>query len=136
MSVANERGDGHDLDIEEVRGEDVAEVRSQKRRPLRRALRGGVKAAVGQDTSDGRAAQPVAEHRQRPSNAGVHPRGVLAGEFHHEPADLLGNARTPPSSALRTIVFLGDELALPAKQGVGSDKRVELVEEAPARRPR
>ncbi len=119
--VTDEPCASQDLDGEEVGRGDGAPMGLQEGVPGSGALGRGIDAIVFEYASNGAASDLVAEARQRTSDSGVAPTGILAREFQNEPFDFVPNARSSRSSLGGAIVLSCDEAPIPAHQSVGSD---------------
>ena len=77
----------------------------------------------------------MAQVAQRAANPRVTPARVLRGEPDHEQLNA-GSARwSPDPTASRTVVLLGDELAVPAQEGLRVHDAGELLQARQPQRP-
>jgi hypothetical protein len=133
--VANEPADRQHLNAEEVGPRDRAPMSPQERAPRKRLApaRGRLDPVVSQDALDRRASHVEAEVVQRPAQAGVAPRGALAGhrqQLLRHVARGRGSPRRAPR--LRAIVLRRDQSAVPAQNRLGRCERRQLGQQGPA----
>ncbi|WP_233104200.1 hypothetical protein [Haliangium ochraceum] len=74
-----------------------------------------------ENRGDGRAANVMAEVAERIADACVAPAGVFSGHAHNERLNLAGGLRAARRTLGAAVVLLGDEVAIPAQDGVGRD---------------
>jgi hypothetical protein len=59
---------------------------------------------------------------------GVAPPRIVARHFEDPSLNLVGNPRPPETTSCAPVILLGDELPVPAQQGIRGDDRRELPE--------
>jgi hypothetical protein len=89
---------------------------------------------LGKDALDGIPSDLVAEVAERAADPGVAPAWVLGGELDDQALQRSGSARTASSSLRATVVLLGNELSVPAKDRVRRHQPGELRQRTSADR--
>ena len=128
--VSDEAEHGQDLDGEEVRGGDGTPMGGEEGLPRHgeAALRSWDDAEAIEDTFDSVAADRDTQIGQGPLDPGVAPGWVFVGHGGDEAGDI-GLGVWPAWPAIgRPVVFPGDEVAIPAEQGVRGDDPGDLFQ--------
>ncbi|MBC7974970.1 MAG: hypothetical protein H7138_08295 [Myxococcales bacterium] len=96
------------------------------------ALGSGIQAILEEDALDRVSPELVAEVAERATDPRVAPARVLGGELNDQALQRRGGAGAAALSFSGAVVFLGDELAVPAQDGVGRDQSGELFQRTSA----
>ena len=131
--MADQSNQGEDLDGEEVGGSDLAEVGLQERLPRQplAALGRRFDAVFEEDSLDGVASDIDVEVVERTPDSAVSPPHVFVCHPNDEGANLVCGSRSARSGTtlLAAVVLVGDQLAVPAQDGVGRGDGSNFSEE-------
>ncbi len=121
--------DTPDFDREEVARSKHVPVALEKLTPRHSPspFRGGIDSVLFQNVGDCSSANPMADVLERSLDARVSPAWILSGHSDGQFRDDLHDPRSPRGSSL-VGPLLGNELAVPTKDGVGSDERSNFGE--------
>ena len=90
---------------------------------------------ISEDALDRSAGDPVPKIAEGSADPGVTPPRIVDCHSHDKLRDLGGRHRPSRTSASATVVLLGDQLAVPAKDGVGRDDAGHLCQRTPSQLP-
>ena len=137
--VTDQANQGEDLDGEEVGSGDLTEVGLQEGLPghALAALWCRLDAMFEEDPLDGVAADIDAEVVEGSADPRVSPAHVLKRHAHDKCSDLqlLARAAWTAPAVLAAVIFVGDELSVPAEDRVRCGDRCDLAEEFATEHP-
>ena len=120
------------LHREEVRGHHLAPMCLQEASPGRRQLRSGQDSMLLEDVAHGRFRHPVLQILELTLDAAIAPPGVFACHAENEPSDQFHDAGAP-DLFLGEGPLGGDQVAVPAEDGVRSHDRGDALRDLVAK---